>query len=83
MVMVKIKISKNCYLGAVVRDVLQVYNLANEGKSVVIAHYGSYSSSKDYYEIKPAAWVISWQARRLQSLINQQTIYFCVKEEDF
>jgi hypothetical protein len=82
MVMVKIKISKNCYLGAVVRDVLQVYNLANEGKSVVVEHYPRYSPDPRY-EIKPAAWVISWQARILQNLINRQTIYFCVKEEDF
>jgi hypothetical protein len=82
MSIVKIKISKNRYLGVAIRDVLQVYNLANEGKSVAIKKYPR-RCFDSRYEIHPAAWVISWQARILQHLINQQAVYFCVKEEDF
>lgn len=80
---VQIKVSKNYYLGAAIRSIKEVYDLSNQHKSIIIVHAGKYSQDEDRYEMKPAAWVINWQARRLQRYVEVGILHYCVKLEDF
>ena len=79
----KIKVSKNCYLGVPIRTIKEVYDISNQSKSVVICHTGKYSYDPDVYEVKPASWIMNWQARRLQLQVECGMLHYCVKEEGF
>lgn len=69
------KISKNRYRGVSIRDIVELAVLADDKRAVYIkTPYSGY--------IKPASWVMCWQANTVLHLISVSAIYYCVKEDE-
>lgn len=72
-----LKISKNRYRGAKIRDLREIAELVKERRAVIISYPGWRSVT-----IKPAAWIINQQGRWINSMIENEILYYCIKYEE-
>jgi len=63
------KVSKNCYKGEEISNLMDLMRLANEGKSVYVPNWG----------VKPAAVIISMRFRDIAYLVTTKQIFYIYK----
>lgn len=71
------KVSKNRYRGAKIRSLREIAELVKERRSIIIQWSGF-----TQIVMKPAAWIINQNGAWLNDHIENERMYYCVKEEE-